>query len=81
MGVVRSIPDLSEIEVGQTGPRLSKPECLLLAQSGHHNRRNRCPLSGVKRTLRFNDVTSANDPKSDIGGQGRVGQGDLRHLP
>jgi hypothetical protein len=26
-------------------------ECLLLAQSGHRRRRERCPLSGLKRTL------------------------------
>src|SRR5262252_593549 len=51
IGVVRFIPDLSKIAAGPTGPRLFKPECPLLAQSGHAGRLQRCPLLGVKRTL------------------------------
>src|SRR6516225_9967967 len=38
-------------------------ECLLLAQSGHPDRLNRFPLSGVKRTLRGHGLVSAFDPK------------------
>jgi hypothetical protein len=30
-----------------------------MAQSGHPNRAYECPLSGVKRTLKFTSVTSA----------------------
>src|SRR5262249_32328831 len=30
-------------------------QCPLLAQSGHHDRAERCPLSEVKRTLGFSD--------------------------
>jgi hypothetical protein len=37
--------------------------CLLLAQSGHANRRNPCPLSGVKRTPQLAAAMSANDLK------------------
>ena len=36
---------------------------LLLAQSGHHDRVEPCPLLGVKRTSRFHVVMSAFDPK------------------
>src|SRR5262249_52502134 len=36
---------------------------LLLAQSGHHDRADPCPLSGVKRTLVGGAAMSANDPK------------------
>jgi hypothetical protein len=35
----------------------------LVAQSGHDNQAQRCPLSGVKRTSKFKSVTSASDPK------------------
>ena len=38
-------------------------ECLLLAQNGHSDCRNECPLLGVKRTSKFKSVTSAFDPK------------------
>ena len=38
-------------------------ECLLLAQSGHANRSQQCPLSGVKRTLLRLAPMSAFDPK------------------
>src|SRR6516165_9180099 len=34
----------------------------LLAQSGHHDALNECPLSGVKRTLRGHALMSAFDP-------------------
>jgi hypothetical protein len=37
-------------------------ECLLLAQSGHLDCVEGCPLSGVKRTSKFKSVTSAFDP-------------------
>jgi len=36
--------------------------CLLVAQSGHPNALNRCPLSGVKRTCRRPNAMSAFDP-------------------
>ena len=38
-------------------------ECLLLAQSRHGDRVQRCPLLGVKRTSRDADPMSAFDPK------------------
>jgi hypothetical protein len=34
----------------------------LLAQSGHADRGDECPLSGVMRTSKFESVTSAFDP-------------------
>src|SRR6516165_4914675 len=37
--------------------------CLLLAQSGHLDTLNQCPLSGVKRTLLGHCGMSAFDPK------------------
>jgi hypothetical protein len=37
--------------------------CLLLAQSGHLDTLNQCPLLGVKRTSQFAGVMSASDPK------------------
>jgi hypothetical protein len=37
--------------------------CLLLAQSRHPTVARRCPLLGVKRTLRFQGAMSAFDPK------------------
>src|SRR5262249_41027342 len=37
--------------------------CLLLAQSGHHNRAEPCPLLGVKRTSGEHASMSAIDPK------------------
>jgi hypothetical protein len=37
--------------------------CQLLALSGHRDRVEECPLSGVKQTLKFKSVTSAFDPK------------------
>src|SRR5262249_58890797 len=40
-----------------------QPECLLLAQSGHLDTLNQCPLSGVKRTLLGHCGMSAFDPK------------------
>ena len=39
----------------------------LLAQSGHHNRANPCPLSGVKRTSLGHSEMSAFDPKQTFG--------------
>ena len=36
---------------------------LFLAQSGHHDRAETCPLSGVKRTLIGHTAMSAYDPK------------------
>jgi len=39
------------------------PRCLLLAQSGHCHRAERCPLLGVKRTLAGHVSMSAFDPK------------------
>jgi len=36
-------------------------ECRLLAQSGHHNTLNQCPLLGVKRTF----ASVRNAPKPD----------------
>jgi hypothetical protein len=38
-------------------------QCLLLAQSGHANHTQECPLSGVKRTLIGSAAMSAFDPK------------------
>jgi hypothetical protein len=40
--------------------------CRLLAQSGHQDRAAECPLLGVKRTLRFQGVMSAFDPKRTL---------------
>jgi hypothetical protein len=40
-----------------------REQCLLLAQSGHCHRAERCPLFGVKRTLRLIRSMSAFDPK------------------
>jgi hypothetical protein len=37
--------------------------CPLLALSGHHDRAEPCPLSGVKRTSRLQSAISAFDPK------------------
>src|SRR5262249_50732928 len=37
--------------------------CLLLAQSGHPDTLNQCPLLGVNRTLRGRTPMSAFDPK------------------
>src|SRR5262249_30326460 len=41
----------------------------LLAQSGHDNGARRCPLLGVKQTLRFNDVMSALGQKRTLNDQ------------
>ena len=38
----------------------------LLAHSGHHDRSERCPLLGVKRTSRDWSSMSANDPKRKL---------------
>jgi hypothetical protein len=35
---------------------------LLLAQSGHRHRAERCPLSGAKQTSQIETVMSASDP-------------------
>jgi hypothetical protein len=40
------------------------PECPLLAQSGHLDCAEGRPLLGVKRTSKFESVTSAFDPKA-----------------
>ena len=45
----------------------SQTGCPLMAQSGHHDRAERCPLSGVKRTLQTRPVMSAFDPKRTLG--------------
>jgi hypothetical protein len=37
--------------------------CLLLAQSGHHDRAEPCPLSGEEWTSRIQSVMSGFDPK------------------
>ena len=42
------------------------PECLLLAQSGHHDPLNQCPLLGVKRTSIVGLAMSAFDPKRTL---------------
>ena len=42
-------------------------QCLLLAQSGHHDSADRCPLSGVKRTSVELSEMSASDPKRTFG--------------
>jgi hypothetical protein len=36
------------------------------AQSGHHNRPEPCPLSGVKRTSQFDRVMSGFDPERTL---------------
>jgi hypothetical protein len=41
--------------------------CLLLAQSGHCHRAERCPLLGVKRTSVEGASMSAFDPKRTFG--------------
>jgi hypothetical protein len=53
-----------------THPKLAPPGAFLLqrtspllAQSGHHNCADECPLSKVKRTLQFQRGISAVDPK------------------
>jgi hypothetical protein len=38
-----------------------------LAQSGHSDFGSECPLSGLKRTSKFESVTSAFDPKRTSG--------------
>jgi hypothetical protein len=38
----------------------------VMAQSGHADRVQRCPLMGVKRTSKFKSVTSAFDPKRTL---------------
>src|SRR5262249_55771621 len=43
--------------------RGDKPQCPLLAQSGHHDRAEPCPLLGVKRTSIELSAMSASDPK------------------
>ena len=45
------LPELAR--VGSVAPScvLAKLQCPLLAQSGHGDRLNQCPLSGVKRTF------------------------------
>jgi hypothetical protein len=42
---------------------LKRPECPLLAQSGHAGRGNECLLSGAKRTFPDRTSMSAFDPK------------------
>src|SRR5262245_47422216 len=42
--------------------------CLLLAQSGHPDTFNQCPLSGAKRTLPKRPLMSASDPKRTSAG-------------
>jgi hypothetical protein len=37
-------------------------KCLLLAQSGHHNRAEPCPLFGVKQTSQIRPAMPAYDP-------------------
>jgi hypothetical protein len=41
-------------------------KCRLLTQSGHRDRRNKCPLLGVKRTSLCNCAMSAYDPKRTL---------------
>jgi hypothetical protein len=41
----------------------NNPKCTLLAQSGHPNRAQQCPLLGVKRTSAATNPMSAFDPK------------------
>jgi len=48
--------------------------CLLLAQSGHSDALNQCPLSGVKRTLRL--ANAGRDTRSI---QAYLGHKDIRH--
>src|SRR5262252_3628575 len=43
-----------------------RSECPLLAQSGHHNCTDECPLSGVKRTLLGHRRMSTSDPKRTL---------------
>ena len=40
-----------------------KQGCLLVAQSGHHDRADQCPLSGVKQTWINAVLMSLIDPK------------------
>ena len=42
---------------------MTRPECPLLAQSGHRDALNQCPLLGVKRTCLVQVAMTANDPK------------------
>jgi hypothetical protein len=51
----------------QRGDRLAG-RCPLLAQSGHHDRANPCPLLGVKRTCKVSGSMSASDPKRTLRG-------------
>jgi len=55
-------------------------ECLLLAQSGHPDVLNQCPLLGVKRTSLRHSVMSAFDPGYDetTGSHQRVPNGGCR---
>src|SRR5262249_1475045 len=47
-------------------------ECPLMAQSGHPEGFNQCPLLEVKRTSRFSYRMSAFDPKRTLGRAGRL---------
>src|SRR6516225_5421723 len=46
--------------------KLLRRTSLLLAQSGHSDCAQQCPLSGVKRTLRGRALMSAFDPKRTL---------------
>jgi len=53
----------------------------LMALNGHSERHYRCPLSGVKRTLRFGDAASASDPKRTLTAEFETNLGRERQLP
>ena len=44
------------------GVAIEEAQCPLLAQSGHLDCAEGCPLLGVKRTLQFDRAKSASDP-------------------
>ena len=70
--------NLDDGQQGRTPPRLSVPcenrsiqtdvqaQLPLLAQSRHPDRVSECPLSGVKRTSRFECVMSGFDPNRTL---------------
>src|SRR5262249_25518642 len=69
--------------LGREGPPTGCPQitneggCVLLAQSGHHDGAQRCPLLGVKRTSRKPPIMSACRPFRWIGSPA----GSARHWP
>src|SRR5438874_2732250 len=72
-------------KIGHFGPTGAIPKWFghqwpLLAQSGHLDCAEGCPLLGVKRTSKFKSVTSALDPKRTSSRRSLQPQNDAKHL-